>query len=57
MTVKIYKKIPEITWGLVPEDYQLGQAAIKYGTLLLLSFYGEPDLMGSIIAWIGRYPS
>jgi hypothetical protein len=50
-------KIPGTTWELAPEDNQLGQAAIKYGTLLILAFYGEPDLMGAVIDLIGRLAS
>ena len=33
------------------------KTALKCATVLLILFYGEPDLIGAIINWIGRYPS
>lgn len=40
---------------LVRSDEPLFQAAlVKYATLVLILFYGEPDLMGAIIGLLGR---
>jgi hypothetical protein len=33
------------------------QTVVRCLFWLLVLFYGEPDLIGSIIAWIGRYPA
>jgi hypothetical protein len=39
------------------DSQSIEATALKCATLLLLAFYGEPDLMGAVIDLIGRLAS